>query len=304
MDRLRHILAAVDFSPCSEAALCQAVRIAGWGSTVLRVLHVVDVPALAATQPALVPWPMPTQQDLVAEARARWSDFAKDLPGRDRLALDVAVGNPRDEIFRHAAEQQADLLVLGAHSVADAPRGIGTTAAACARRGRTRVLLIQPDTKGPFRRVCACVDFSATSLSAIEQAIRVAAQDDAALDIIHVHDDPYRGLQPPEQIRANMPDFDAKFTAAVIQRLKDFSAPFQHELGALKPSFHAVRHTTRWQGHGSGIVRFATEHRADLCVIGARSNWSVRDAVMGSTAERVLRDAGCCVLTVRPPEPA
>lgn len=38
----------------------------------------------------------------------------------------------------------------------------------------------------------------------------------------------------------------------------------------------------------------------DLAVLGVRSTWNARDFLMGSTAERICRDAGCSILTVRP----
>jgi len=48
------------------------------------------------------------------------------------------------------------------------------------------------------------------------------------------------------------------------------------------------------------IVRVAEQNHAELVVIGIRPRSSVGKALMGSVAQRVIMDAPCPVLTVRP----
>lgn len=48
------------------------------------------------------------------------------------------------------------------------------------------------------------------------------------------------------------------------------------------------------------IVRIARESTAELVVIGIRSRSAVGKMLMGSVAQRVIMDAPCPVLTVRP----
>jgi nucleotide-binding universal stress UspA family protein len=48
------------------------------------------------------------------------------------------------------------------------------------------------------------------------------------------------------------------------------------------------------------IVRFAKEHQIDLIVIGSHGRRGLSHLLLGSVAERVVRIAGCPVLTVRP----
>jgi nucleotide-binding universal stress UspA family protein len=47
------------------------------------------------------------------------------------------------------------------------------------------------------------------------------------------------------------------------------------------------------------IVRLAHQINADLIVIGAHGTTDRKPALMGSVAEKVVRDAPCSVLTVR-----
>lgn len=305
MNQSKSILVAVDFSACSADALQQAVRIARWNQAKVHAVHVVDMPNMQPTPHFLFPFPPPTQWDLVAHARSRWDEFAMAAIGTEQVEFDIAVGSPRSEILERVHRLKPDVLVMGAHSILDARKGVGTTAAACVRKAETKVLLVRRQQSGPFRNVAASIDFSPVSRLVLEQAIRVAAQDHANLHVVHVYDDPWCGLPPSDAVVANMPDFKGKLRQSVEKRLKGFCAASAHELGALHAQFHGVEHMEEWAGCGRGIVQFVGEREIDLVVLGTRSSWNIRDFVMGSTAERVVRDAGCSILAIKPePEPS
>lgn len=300
MSSLNSILVAVDFSPCSAVALNAASRIAERNRASLRAVHVVPLPTFEPTPHPLIPFPLPTQADLVADAKESWSRFVADAGVAPDVVCDIEVGRPRDAILESTARARADLLVLGAHGSHDAHKGVGPTAAACMQRAKTMVLLVREDKVGPFKSVVACVDFTDTSKLALQQAIRVAAHDEAALCVLHVYDDPWRGLGAPTDIRVNMPDFKAQFHRSVEDRLREFCEPFARELGAMKAVFQCLESEWRGGGYGHAIVRFVKEHGCDLAVLGTRDRWNVRDMVFGSTAERVVRDAPCSTLAVKP----
>ncbi|MGD9791153.1 MAG: universal stress protein [Phycisphaerales bacterium] len=300
MNSFASILVAIDFSPCSAAALKEAVRIADRNRASLHAVHVVAVPALLPDPHPLVPFPLPTQADLASQAEHTWSTFAAQHGMPPGVTCEIAIGRPRDLILDCAERVGADLLVLGSHSVRDGHKGLGPIAAGCVQRARTKVLLVRADHVGPFRSVVACLDFTDTSMLALQQAIRVAAQDDATLNILHVYDDPWYGLAPPRGVEVNMPDFESRFREGVEARLREFCAPFSHELNALKAAFHCVRSEWRGGGYGHAIVRFARDRGCDLAVLGTRDRWNIRDMIFGSTAERVVRDSPCSILAVKP----
>jgi nucleotide-binding universal stress UspA family protein len=64
---------------------------------------------------------------------------------------------------------------------------------------------------------------------------------------------------------------------------------------------HQVVHTMRGLEASEEILAVAQEHRAELIVIGLRRRSPVGKLLMGSTAQRVLLDAACPVLAVKPP---
>jgi nucleotide-binding universal stress UspA family protein len=48
------------------------------------------------------------------------------------------------------------------------------------------------------------------------------------------------------------------------------------------------------------VIEFAREGKFDLLVVGTHGRTGLRHAILGSTAERVVRRALCPVLTVHP----
>ncbi|MDX9912812.1 MAG: universal stress protein [Phycisphaerales bacterium] len=301
MGSLNSNFVAVDLSPCSAAALKAARRIADCHRASLRAVHVVAIPSFEPAPHPLFPFPQPTQADLVSDARESWTRFLADSGVPTDVMCDIEVGRPRDAILELVARARAELLDLGAHSVHDAYKGVGPTAAACMQRAKTRVLLVREDhDAGPFRNIVACVDFTETSKLGLQEAIRTAAEDGAALSVLHVYDDPWHGLRPPLGIQVNMPDFTAQFRRRVEDRLREFCTPFAHELSALKAAYQCVESQWRGGGYGHAIVRVVKEQRWDLVLLGTRDRWNIRDMVFGSTAERVVREARCSILAVKP----
>lgn len=292
MDRLAKILVAIDFSPCSADAFREAARLAARSRASLEALHVVD-PSLYASIP---PDPLMPVGLLVGEAREQWKSFAPGCAARASTPLTVEVGRARDVIAARVRETKADLLVIGAHSDLDAKRAIGGNAAACVQYAESKVLVVRESQSGPFRSVVACVDFSETSRRALEQAIRIAAQDGSVLHILHVYTDPWRGRPASAQASVDMPAFRESLGRAVEDHLRGFCEPLAHEIRALRAEFHAVLSL----GHGEGIIAFVQRHGCDLAVLGTRAKWNVRDFLWGSTAERVVRECPSSVLTLKP----
>ncbi len=302
MDRLKTILVAIDFSPCSADAFRQAARVAAWNRASLASLHVIALPSYVPVPHPFIPFDLPTQADLVPEARAQWERFATDCEAKAVVTLDIEIGSPWERIIDRVERDSVDLLVLGSHSVLDAEKGVGRTAATMVQLAPTKVLLIREGQAKAFKSVVACIDFTDTSRLALEQATRAAIQDDAALHILHVYDDPWCGWTSPAAHRANMPDHQAQYKRAVEDRLHAFCEPVAHEFKSRNPVFHAIEAQRRGAGYGHAIVAFAKRHGCDLAVLGTRAKWNFRDFFWGSTAERVVRSAPCSILAVKPRE--
>lgn len=295
MDRLRGVLVAVDFSPCSLDALRQALRVASWTGASLRAVHVVEPIWYGAELAALVPSP----QALAARAQERWRALAGVVPGVERVSLTVVSGHACASILAQVAAQPSepiDLLVLGEHSVLDKHRTLGHIAAGCAQRAGCKVLLVREGQGGAFRSVIACVDFSPTSLDAVEQGVRVAMQDGASLRLLHVAPHPFGGGPAPAEVVRTMPEWDVHYRAALHARVIEFLKPLEHDVRAARGEVDIVIGSH----HGAAIIDRAQATGADLIVLGTRGSWNIRDVFMGSTAERIVRAAPCSVLAIKP----
>jgi universal stress protein A len=143
-----------------------------------------------------------------------------------------------------------------------------------------------------FRRILCAVDFSQESVRAFHTAAETARQSKGALHLLHVVEAQpvVSELLPVNGLGETMLTLDEK-AAAAMQSLVESSA---REL-------EGVALTTEID-NGSAFVeipRKAREWKADLIVLGAKGTASLEKVLVGSTAERVMRDAPCSVLVVR-----
>jgi nucleotide-binding universal stress UspA family protein len=145
----RRIVAAVDFSDVSMAALRQAVCLAAETDAHLTVMHVIEVPENLALWIDRV--------DGIGHVRA-WADAA-ECHMRDAIAPEireyahvdqrVETGKAYREILRVADEQRADLIVIGAHGHGVVERlFVGSTAQHVVRRAVCPVLVVRQQSHG------------------------------------------------------------------------------------------------------------------------------------------------------------
>lgn len=296
MKSISSIVVGTDFTSGCVAALREAMRIGSWNQATVRAVHVIDTLVATELEEALSAFQKGVRDALVADARKAWSTFAASVDGAAAVPLDVRVDNRVVGILAAVREAGADLLVLGAYGSREPDVGIGTVATACVRHAQTKVLLVRDTRSGPFTSVVACVDFSPTSLRALEQAARVAVQDGAALHVLHVFRPPWQQLHYRAPTPEADPRFQQQYREGLERRLVAFADAVGREIGYLKPTFAVIDD----QGHRAGIGEYAKRVGADLIVLGTRGRTNLRDVLLGSTAEKVLRESSCSVLAVKP----
>jgi nucleotide-binding universal stress UspA family protein len=299
MSGWRSIVLGVDFTPCSTAAVRQALRIAERSRAELEVVHVLDTLVVADLEQALASFQGDLRASLIGDARKAWHDAVAGIPGAAALELRIEVDTPGAAILRRVQARTADLLVLGTHGTSGPDRGAGTLATACVRHAPASVLLVRERHREPFRSVVACIDFSPTSRKALAHAVRLAAQDGAALHVLHVFDAPWHRLHYRAPTPQAAPDYQKQYRDALQRSLETFSAPLLSAAGPLDVRHELFDH----QGHGAGITEYVRRGGGELVVLGTRGRTNLRDLLLGSTAERVVRDAPCSILAVRPDGP-
>lgn len=296
------VLAATDFSSCSHVALREAARIAAWSGARLAAVHVIDTAVVIEIEAALSPLQERISAAMVRDAEHAWTGFSADLtgPGGRPFPLQVSINNRLVGILRAAREHKADLLVLGAAGDQGADVGIGSVARACVRKSMTDVLIVRDSRSGsvgsPFRCVVAAVDFSETSLRALQRAAQYASRDGSMLHVLHVFSAPWHGVHYRSPTPLAQPHQQQQYRESLQRRLQDFAAPVLGAHPGLRSSLTVFDHA----GHRSGIVEFACSVSADLIVLGTRGHTNLRDVLLGSTAEKALRDTLCSVLAIKP----
>ncbi len=292
------ILVGVDFSSCSASALRQALRLGRAGT--VKPVYFLDTYVAATLEEALTPSQKDIRRGLIDEARAYWAEFRKGVDGASALELDVEIDNAVRAVSRRIAKDGADLLVAGERGAGDSKRGPGSFASGCVQHAPSDVLLVREGQHGPFRRVLACVDFSETSRSALQRAIRLARHDSAALDVVHVFTAPWSALHYKAPTPEATPQFRTQYTGVLTRRLESFTEGAGEPTKGLRVAHHLVESAR----HGAAIAQFAKEHGCDVVALGTRGRTNLRDVLLGSTAERVLRDAPCSIYAVKPPAAA
>jgi len=142
-------------------------------------------------------------------------------------------------------------------------------------------------------RILVATDFSEASGAALAFAKTLASRFGASLHLLHVLEDPYvTGAFAPEVYAPPPPGLreswlrSAEGTIAMLVTEADRAA-FDITTDVV---FGPIAHT---------IVERASQIGADLIVMGTHGRGGVAHLLMGSVAERVVRTAGCPVLTAR-----
>jgi nucleotide-binding universal stress UspA family protein len=265
---LARILHATDFSPASASAFAHALRIALDAKAKLYLVHV------------------------ASDSDEQWSDYphVRELLGRwglfdpahspaaieRELGLHVAkasihASDPRSGISEFAADHGCDLLVLSTHGRSGWRKWIESSVAEDVSRAISTPTLFVPETAAGFvdprtgeshlRKVLVPLDGALDCMPALRRidAVLKPVAAKAQVELLHV------GL-----------------TAPIIR----------DESGAA----HDLPVTLRQGLVVETILSFAAECEAGLIAMPTAGRHGLLDALRGSTTERVLREARCCVL--------
>lgn len=283
----RSILAATDFSPASLAAVYQAGRLAEAHNAALHVIH---APSTAGVEElrAFFPDAGEFAQREAIEAlteRVALRLSASNAP-KDAQIL-VRPGNPYKSILGAIDEIRPDLLVIG--STGESDRKLGTVGGRCVRKAPCDVLLVPAESEGAFGHITACVDFSDLTRDVLKAASALASVDGGAVTALYAHETVDQSVfvqGPPQEMLDKLP--------RVLE--ERFDAELRPAMGGTPVSFTTIT----CKSYSSGIVRYASESGTDLVVTGTTNRSGLAYMLLGTTAEKVIREVGCAVLAVKP----
>ena len=216
------------------------------------------------------------------------------------MKVDVIVetGQPVTRILERAAADKADVLVMGTHGTSGFEHFVlGSATEKILRKATCPVLTVPPRTPStlplPFKKILCAVDFSESSLAALEAGLAFAEEADAKLTLLHVLDWP---VEPPLPASIDAPGFDLSGYRRV------FEAEAATRLNSLVPDdarnwCTPVTRVVHGTPHGE-IVKAASADGVDLVVLGvSRPQRARRDAVRidrqsGGTQRQLSRAHG------------
>jgi len=293
MNQLKSILVGVDFSDCSKTALHQAARMAALNHAQLHVLHVIEDLVVSEFTEMLHISEVELRELTLGRATATLEQWLKETGCPDTTFAEARIGTPLDVILVKSRAVDADLIVLGEVGSSQPGRGAGVLATKVLRKSSCKVMLVNESHRQPFHLVLACVDFSETAQQVVVQALRVARQDQSQLHFLHVIDPPWRRLHYLHPTTEASPDFQTQYRDTLRHHLEEFVG----NVGGLNVRYDLHEASS----FGTGIADYARLLHADLIVLGTKGKTNLKYVLLGSTAERLLRDVPCSVLAIKPP---
>jgi nucleotide-binding universal stress UspA family protein len=295
MTPITRILCPVDFSEFSRHALESAVAIARKQHAAVTALHVVPPPQTlypAIGVAAYVPYVYSVEE--LQEFQKALERFvgAVDYPVTPVSVEALVV----DEILTRAAAWPADLIVLGTHGRSGFDRLVlGSVAervlvkATCPVLTMPRLAESVRSSGLPFRNVLCPIDFSPSSMAALEFAEGLA-DEGAFVRVLHVAE-----RLPAWQLVPTVATGADDDPLVVLQQARERV----HRIipASLRRTGHVEELVSEGEA-GDEIIRAAKANQVDLIVMGAHAG---RAGLLGfgSTTHDVLRAGTCPVLTVR-----
>jgi nucleotide-binding universal stress UspA family protein len=143
-----------------------------------------------------------------------------------------------------------------------------------------------------IRRILAPTDFSAHAENAVRFACSLAERLGAELHLLHVLSE----IVPTGPDPLLTPVLPPEYYRDSEQQSRQALANLINPAWGTPP---VVEIAVRWQSPVEGIVEYAREAGIGLIVIATHGRTGLSHVLLGSVAERIVREAPCPVLTIR-----
>ena len=141
-----------------------------------------------------------------------------------------------------------------------------------------------------FKNILVATDFSQESAAALDAAIELGREPGATIQLLHVVDDPVTAAAWSEAYAFDVTELSEQLLAQAERRLTSIQAA---HTGIALSTRAVVGHPART------ILEMAAAEHADLIVVGSHGHHAITRLLLGSVADRVVRQAPCAVLIVK-----
>lgn len=288
MIHIDRILFATDGSKCSERARLHALHLADQFEARLHVIHVeereVELTDVVAFEEADV------LDDLHGVPRDEQSTLAEPRLQEREVAYPTAAGG----ILTYAVEHDANLVVLGTHGRRGVRRLVlGSVAEEVVRRAPCPVVTVGRGAVEPASmadgHMLVPVDFSEFQSRLLTHAREIALAYGMDVTLLHVVE--VTGMPEPYGVEASLPD-----PGELADRTRE---ALSEEVNSLRERGVEVSLEVRGGHAAEQTLEVAEEIDAAFITIATHGRTGMERVLMGSVAEKVIRQATCPVCTVK-----
>jgi nucleotide-binding universal stress UspA family protein len=289
MITIKKILCPVDFFPASDAAVQYAAGLAANYDASLHLLHVITPIAAGAYEYAL------NTAEIVKSLQESSGREMNRLAAKVKetgitAETELVVGDVYDDIKRAIEFLKPDLIVMGTHGRRGVQRWfMGSTTEKLLRHSPVPIVTISEAGEKAFnrlrfRRILVTTDFSDGTPDALSYAFSVAQENESQVSLLHVLHDVSAELSGRYRdslingVRKQLDDMvpaEARNWCDIVTRVET-GVPYRI------------------------ILRTIEDERPDLLVMNIHGKGMLDRALLGSTAERVVRAASCPVMMIPP----
>ena len=313
MKRFSNILLVVDERTDCSAALKRATSLARSNSAQLTVCANIDAIPNDVRMRAITITSREVLEVAVAKTEA-WLNEAVSSVATDGITVStkVLVGKPFIEIIRQVLRDKHDLMIKSA----DADSGLremlfSSTDKHLMRKCPCPVWIVKPTERQNYERILAAVDQDSDepvkdvlNRQILEMFTSMAVAEYSEAHVVHAWEVFGEGLLTSHKWDFSEADFEAMLEEEAAGRrrwLEDLVARYGKSPdmdGASVPDIrmHVVKGPAQYV-----VPELARDLAADLVVMGTVARTGIDGFFMGNTAESILGELDCSVLTIKPP---
>ena len=307
MKRFKNILLVANFDARQQRAVDRAVSSVKQNDARLTVLSVVRELPTNVRMAVTIMSPEELVEQVIAERWKQVDALIADI-GRQGVEANplVATGAAFLEIIRQVLRDRHDLVVVAAEGRGGLKeRLFGSTSMHLMRKCPCPVWVVKPAKRTAYKRILAAVDLNddfpddeRESLNPLilQLASSLARMDGGQLHVVQVWSvfgESYmqaRGGLSKKSVRGLRNDTQQRYAGKLESVLK----------GIDLKGLMTVRHLPRNDDIPRAIVKLAKNKEIDLLVMGTVHRTGLAGFFIGNTAEKVLSEVDCSVLTVKP----
>jgi len=319
----KKIMCAVDFSDSTEESLAYSVALCKKFHAKLFLVHIViDVNTFLLHDGIAIDTAV-LQGKHIQNAQKLLGDLIKEVTIEHEII--ISKGRPADEIRRLALKEKIDMVITATHGESGINRLlIGSVTERLMKTLHCPLLVLhtrdhdfipRSDHVMKLKKILVGCDFSPDSKLAFDYGLSLAQEYHAELYLTHViKPTEHIELKPSDYINVIPGDYRAwhtldyfeiqkKVTEENREKINKLHSRLERQLYFMVPEecrSWCTPHTVILTGEPyKKLIKYAKEQEIDMIVLGIRGHTLWEKLMVGSTTDRVIRNAPCPVLAVR-----